>query len=73
MGVVSFRLPDDVERRLRARGVKPGALARELVEREAGALQAEDDLAWLARHAVKGRGSSVEMTREIRRMFDDRR
>ena len=59
MGVVSFRLSDEDEKRLRKRGIVPGALAKDLVEAELRKRDRKESLEWLDAHRVTTRGPSV--------------
>lgn len=66
MGIVSFRLPDDVEKRLRARGINPGARAKELLEGDIRKRSVEEDMAFLRRHAIRAKKTAAQLVREIR-------
>ncbi|MGH7318032.1 MAG: hypothetical protein ACRELA_00160 [Candidatus Rokuibacteriota bacterium] len=66
MGVVSFRIPDGDEKRLRTLGISPGARAKELIQDELRRRDVEENLAWLDRHRIKLDRPVVDIIREIR-------
>lgn len=66
MSVISVRMDEDDEKWLRARGLKPGAFARQAVHeaiRRAEILEAQD---WLARHSFSSEVDSVDFIRKDR-------
>lgn len=66
MSVISFRLPDEEEDKLRARGVNPASLAKELVLREVRDHDVERTLEVLAHHSKAPSRPVVETVREAR-------
>lgn len=66
MSVISFRLPDEEEDKLRARGINPASLAKELVLREVRDHDVERTLEVLSRHSKPPRRPVVETVRAAR-------
>lgn len=66
MSVISFRLPDDEEQRLRARGINPASLAKELVQERLRKQDVEATLDRLARRSKPPSRSIIETVREAR-------
>ena len=66
MGVVSFRLSEAMESQLRAAGISPGALAKELVEAEARRLDVNAQMRALEAFSRKPSKPLMEIIREIR-------
>lgn len=69
MGVISFRLSDEEEERLRRAGISPGALAKEKVSTEARRLDAEENLEALERLS---REPGQPVSRTVREIRDER-
>ena len=68
MGVISIRVPDEMEARFAKAGIQPSAVAKAALEGEMRRLAVEDQLAWLARHRIK---SNTDSTKTIRQMRDE--
>jgi predicted DNA-binding protein len=66
MGVVSVRLPDDVEAYLRHLGITPSTLAKELVEKEARRLRIQEARQYLESVSRKPSKPIADIVREIR-------
>lgn len=66
MGVVSFRLTDEDEKRLRRAGISPGAKAKEVLEAEARKLAFDESEAYLAKHRRRATIPVQQLIREIR-------
>lgn len=66
MSVIRFHLPDEAEAALRARGIDPAGLARELVLREVRGHEVEATLAVLARHSKPPSRPVVDTVRDAR-------
>lgn len=66
MGVVSFRLPDDDEERLRRAGINPGLLAKAHVEAQARALEADKVLSKLEAFSRPSPEPIADLIRSIR-------
>lgn len=66
MSVIRFHLPDEAEVALRARGIDPARLAKELVLREVRGHDVEATLAVLAGHSKPPSRPVVDTVREGR-------
>lgn len=66
MPVVSVRLSEDIVRLFKKRNLRVGTVARQLLEERATMLQAQEDVEWLTRNAIRSQQSVVEGLREDR-------
>lgn len=66
MGVHSFRLSQEQEKRLRAAGVVPGRRAKEFLEAEARRLSVEETMRLVAHYSRKPRVPTLRILREMR-------
>ncbi|MCA1819745.1 MAG: hypothetical protein LC620_06835 [Halobacteriales archaeon] len=66
MGVVSIRIPDDMEEALEAAGIQPSSLAKAALEAEARRLAVMEQVKWFDSHRFKATRPIEDILREIR-------
>jgi hypothetical protein len=66
MGVISIRVPDEMEARMGKAHIKPGEVAKAAWEAALRRAAVEEQLAWLESHRMKSTADSTTLIRQIR-------